>query len=133
MSTPEYRREWYAKNRTRALDYQREFRLRHPKRELVKSARRRKGVPCTITEHDFEIPAVCPLLGIPLVHARGSLGAHDGSPSLDRIDPSKGYVPGNVWVISYKANSMKRDATPAELVTFARAILQHFDKEEPDT
>jgi hypothetical protein len=38
------------------------------------------------------------------------LGARsDGSPSLDRIDPGQGYVPGNVRVISDRANRLKGD------------------------
>lgn len=32
------------------------------------------------------------------------------SPTLDRIDPKKGYVPGNVAVISDKANAIKSNA-----------------------
>jgi hypothetical protein len=50
----------------------------------------------------------------------------DGSPSLDRIDPKKGYVKGNVAVISYKANRIKQDATPEELEAVAswlRSVL----------
>jgi hypothetical protein len=39
----------------------------------------------------------------------------DNSPSLDKIIPSLGYVRGNVQVISQRANSIKRDATLAEL------------------
>lgn len=63
------------------------------------------------------IPDRCPLLGIPLQQAGGFREA--GSPSLDRIRPELGYVPGNVWAISYRANQIKNDATLAEL----RAIV----------
>jgi len=41
------------------------------------------------------------------------------SPSLDRIDNSKGYVKGNVIVVSWRYNSLKKDGTPAELVAVA--------------
>ena len=76
----------------------------------------------TITVDDVVVPAVCPLLGIAL--APGFLVADAGSPSLDRIDSSKGYVPGNVWVISHKANRMKQNATVPELLQFAHAVLR---------
>ena len=36
-------------------------------------------------------------------------------PSLDRIDGAKGYVKGNVRVISHRANMLKNDATIEEL------------------
>ena len=37
------------------------------------------------------------------------------SPSLDRIDPNKGYVPGNIIVICHRANCIKADATAKEI------------------
>lgn len=36
-------------------------------------------------------------------------------PSLDRINPDRGYVPGNVQVISFRANTLKNNATREEL------------------
>jgi hypothetical protein len=43
----------------------------------------------------------------------------DSSPSIDCIDGSKGYVVGNVKIISWKANRLKSNATPAELIKVA--------------
>lgn len=40
--------------------------------------------------------------------------AHDYSPSLDRIDSSKGYVKGNVMIMSYRANVIKNSGTALE-------------------
>jgi hypothetical protein len=65
---------------------------------------------------------MCPYLGVQM--ERGVSNACRTSPTLDRIDPAKGYVEGNVQVISQMANAMKQDATPAQLVAFARAVLQ---------
>lgn len=53
---------------------------------------------------DIVIPTLCPVLGIPM-----------DRPSLDRIDGTKGYVKGNVRVISHRANMLKNDATIEEL------------------
>lgn len=89
-------------------------------RSMLQAARARakqKGLLFTITEIDIFIPELCPLLLIPL--ASSTEARVPGSPSLDRKDSAKGYVPGNVWVISYRANRIKNDATLAEFVLMA--------------
>jgi hypothetical protein len=67
-----------------------------------------------LKDKDVSVPDVCPVLGIPLKVVSGK-GFTDNSPSLDRIVPSLGYVPGNVVVISMRANRIKSDASLAEL------------------
>lgn len=73
---------------------------------------KKKGEPFTITEAELVVPALCPILGVPLVFNTPYC------PSLDRIDNSKGYVTGNVIVISKKANTMKSNASWEQLRTF---------------
>lgn len=87
-----------------------------PKKAMVYMAKHRAkkaGIPFNICADDFEIPEVCPLLGIPLIRGIGSMTMN--SPELDRIIPSLGYVKGNVWVISRRANTIKSDATIEEI------------------
>jgi hypothetical protein len=71
------------------------------------------GWDCNLTLEDTQIPAQCPVLGIPLFFTPNQ--RTDNTPSLDRRDNAKGYVSGNVFVISWRANQIKRDATPEEL------------------
>jgi hypothetical protein len=67
----------------------------------------------------------CPVLKIPLewstLRENGSSPLAN-SPSLDRIDPLKGYVKGNVWIISNKANMIKNNATHEELKLVTKAV-----------
>jgi len=72
---------------------------------------RRRGVPFELTIQDISIPETCPVLGIPLF--TGSV-LTDNSPTLDRIVPARGYVPGNVAVMSCRANRIKNDGTAEE-------------------
>ena len=100
-----------------------------PRLKLLYAARNRakkNGLDCTITVDDIVIPELCPALGIRL-EARIGAGRSNreylrASPSLDRIDNNKGYVPGNVAVISLRANMIKTDATAAELNAVAAYI-----------
>jgi len=76
----------------------------------------------TIEQKDIIIPDTCPLLGIPLVFHRGKGSQQGNSPSLDRIDSTKGYIKGNVWVISNRANTLKNDASLQELKTLVENL-----------
>lgn len=67
-------------------------------------------------------PKKCPVFGTAFVE-RGN-GFHKWSPSIDKKDPKKGYVPGNIQVISTMANCMKRDASGDELLAFAKWIMK---------
>lgn len=74
-----------------------------------------KGIPFEITQEDINIPERCPILNIPLKVNIGKSGSHYDSPSLDRIDNSKGYTKDNIHVISGRANKIKADASLNEL------------------
>lgn len=66
-----------------------------------------------LTAGDIVIPDKCPVLGIPLSPTARAAGP--GSPSLDRIENDRGYVRGNVVVVSHLANTIKSVATPKQL------------------
>lgn len=91
-----------------------------------------KGVPCTITWKDIEYVETCPLLEIPLNWGQTTNegGRNIDTPSLDRIIPELGYVPGNVCVISTLANMMKSSATSEQLRTFYKNIWKYIEKED---
>jgi len=68
-----------------------------------------------------ELPENCPVLNIPLSWGvrKGSKGNKENSPSLDRFDTTKGYVYGNVYWMSFKANTIKSNATTSEVEAVA--------------
>lgn len=92
-----------------------------PRADLLSQVQKRakvKGLEINISKEDLIIPGICPILKIPIKRTLGQ--ATDGSPSVDRIDPHKGYIKGNVQVISMRANTLKNNATVQEL----EAILE---------
>lgn len=94
-----------------------------PEKELLSSARKRAkkyGVTFTIELKDISVPEFCPITGLRLKVSAGRFTA--ASPSLDRVDNGLGYIPGNVRVISYKANSYKGDMTKAEIERLAQYV-----------
>lgn len=77
---------------------------------LARQRAKKSGIPFSITEKDFKIGTMCPVLGVPYETGKDHI-PHPHAPSLDRIDPALGYVPGNVVVISRMANTIKHDAS----------------------
>jgi len=79
-----------------------------------------QGTPFSINKKDIRIPKRCPVFRIELKINTGKF--RDDSPSLDKIEPSKGYVPGNVKVISNKANRLKNKMSLKELRALVRYV-----------
>lgn len=95
--------------------YLRRRRLDAPGLTMWNRARKRAkrhGLAFDLPREDIPIPERCPVLDIPL--EVGPARAY-GSPSLDRIVPTKGYVPGNTRVVSDQANRLKGNLTLGQL------------------
>lgn len=110
-------KRYAGKYKEKAKSYNKQFRLDNPEKMMFRSAfsrSRRIGVPFDISLDDIEMPTHCPILGIELKLSETGLPA-ENSPSIDRIIPELGYVKGNIFVVSHRANAIKRDATLEEL------------------
>ncbi len=92
----------------------------------AKGRARRSKLEFSITLDDIVIPEYCPYLDIKLTKLWG-FGRQDTNASIDRIDNTKGYVKGNIEIISFKANLLKRDATIKELITFSKNVIKRFN------
>lgn len=118
---PEYVKHRNKKDRERVHSNENSY-----KRAMLSSARSRaklKNLDFNINLSDIDLPEVCPLLGIPLsINASNK----DFAYSLDRIDSSKGYVKGNVWVISDRANRLKNNSTVEELEMLVSNLKKYW-------
>lgn len=79
---------------------------------------KRRNIEFSIKYTDFELPELCPILGIKLEYGAGHDGNAPQHATLDRIDNTKGYVPGNIMIVSRLANAMKNEASFNQLQTF---------------
>lgn len=79
----------------------------------IKARAKQNNVEFTLSEKDVIWNTHCPILGVELSFR--SKGKRETAASLDRIDNTKGYVRGNVHLISNRANRIKSDATIEEL------------------
>lgn len=116
-----------AKYNRKALDYyyanqevirakRKEWAKANPTRSLLANAKNRakkKNLEFNIELADIIIPEFCPITNLKLETGPGKI--HYASPTLDRIDNSKGYIKGNVAVISNKANKHKGELSIEEI------------------
>jgi len=87
-----------------------------------------RNLEFNITVSDVVIPKMCPVFGKPFVipvSSRTSIKDSSFSPTIDRIDNSKGYTKDNSHVISRRANTLKRDATIEEL----KLIIKYMEQQ----
>ena len=99
---------------------------------MVRKARARAGrfgvsFNLTVDYVRSILPTHCPILGVPLrFHVGEGSGPREDSPSLDCVVRERGYVPGNVVVVSSRANRIKSDASLEEL----RALTSFYSRYE---
>jgi hypothetical protein len=74
---------------------------------------------------DLEYPKFCPILGLEL-NWFAEVRSED-SPSLGRLDSTKGYTPDNTIVMSWRANRIKNDGTLEE----HQRIVEFLSKLQP--
>lgn len=140
--TPEQYKAWVAANLPRRREIDREHRRKnhaairareiafHAARPLYSAVKRAKtrakqfGLPFDLDDRTLERPEFCPVLGLRLRYAERQGKCGPDSPSIDRLRPALGYVKNNVRVISHRANTIKSDATVAEL----RAVLDYCSR-----
>lgn len=111
--------QYYKENTEQVRNSNKKYYHSNLEMAMLDRAKRRasqKGWNFNIELEDIIIPETCPIFGVPLVVGRN----HPYSPSLDRIDSSKGYIKGNIQVISRKANTIKSDATAEEVMLVAK-------------
>lgn len=73
-------------------------------------------------------PDYCPILNKPLKYGGGE--KTNESPALDRINPEKGYIRGNVQIVSLLANLMKSNATEKDMLAFAEWVFKNYKNDK---
>ena len=94
------------------------------KRAVYRARQRcdKSGIEFKLTAEDMGYPpALCPVLGVPMSFF---FDGRDYTPSLDRIDNTKGYTADNVQWISFRANRIKSNVSVGELWRIYKHVEQ---------
>lgn len=94
-----------------------------------RNAARQAGEVFTITMDDIEWVSHCPILGIELNYFPDGI-RQENSVSFCRADVEKGYVPGNVFVCSWRATRIKNDGSAEEHQKIADFMLSNLACQE---
>jgi len=111
------------------------YRAAHPETALLANARqraRRYGVPCTLTRADVRellTPMRCAATGLPLIPNTGKGKPSALSPSIDRIEPARGYVPGNVRLVCFRFNEVRKRSPVSHDYRHVLRVLAETDHE----
>ena len=118
-------------NKERMAAWKKAHKKANKEKYMLMSARKRakkNNIPFNLTEDYlksiYPSDMICPVLGFEMSVGLDENGRPDTSPSLDRIIPEKGYVQGNVVVVSTRANVIKSNATPEEI----RKVADFYEK-----
>jgi hypothetical protein len=84
---------------------------------------KKKSSEFNLKKSDIITPTHCPYLGIKLSYDKKDEKL-DNYRSIDRIDSSKGYVKGNLQVISHLANTIKKSVTIEQLIFLSKNVLK---------
>ena len=113
------------KNPIRNARYEHAWRKKNPLKYMLSQTRRsarKRGWKFNIDLAHLQTVFVknCPILGVRLNYGGTGRHAKPNSASIDRINSKRGYVLGNVAIISYRANLIKNDGTADEHRKIAR-------------
>jgi len=87
------------------------------------------GIMVNVNPEDIVIVDRCPYFNTKLIYKKNPKSLFDKYHiSVDRIDNSKGYVKGNVMIVSRLANAMKSSSTINELRTFCTNVIKNIYK-----
>jgi hypothetical protein len=109
---------WADKEHRKSLIYQ----TMREKFRAKKANASRAGFEFTIDFGELTFPTHCPILGIELDYF--SENRAENTVTFDRINSDKGYISGNVAIISWRANRIKNDGTADEHQKIADFLYQ---------
>lgn len=121
-------RAWKAAHPGHRTPFDPTYRFRHPWVRSISPRRadaKKRGIPFTLKVADVKAvwTGRCAVTGLEFkMEKTGRKGPQPFSPSLDRIVPGLGYVPGNVRFILHCVNSFKGTMTDEQMAWVAGHI-----------
>lgn len=126
-------KRWRDSRKVEKAAYDRAWALNNPEAYMLNNMRgaaRARGHECSITLDELKellAPMRCSMTGIQLSW-EGPVKANPIAPSPDRIDHNKGYVSGNVRIVSWIYNRARGNNSDEDVIAMAKALLSFISK-----
>lgn len=85
----------------------------------AKSRATKRNIEFNLELEDIILPDKCPVFGTTFIY-----NDKDYTYSIDRINPSLGYIKGNIMIISNKANRIKNNASVKDLENILKYLKE---------
>lgn len=99
---------------------------------LAKGRAKKRGIPCDLDIKFIEqklILGKCEATGIPFEFGADiKRRRHPFAPSIDRIDPTKGYTKENIQVVVFVHNAARGDWGDAIIAQYVRALMTILER-----
>lgn len=105
------------RGRKKHYEANKRYRKKYAEVRMIDGARRRareRALDFDLKVCDIVVPCICPALGIPVFSTPGQQTPN--TPSIDRVDNTKGYTKDNILIVSFRANELKSDSTISEML-----------------
>ena len=89
----------------------------------IRNSARDRGLDFNLELEDLVVPEVCPILGLPFDY-----DSPHYTPSVDRLDNNKGYIKGNIVIMTTLANRMKFQADFKVWRLFAEGTIKFLNE-----
>lgn len=114
------------------LDKNKRYHTKYPYAQIISHIRERsktKGLECTINcawAHKT-YTGYCSITGLQFIRIRGHGNVNAYHPSVDRIDPNKGYTPDNCRWVLFAINCFKNKFSDDDMYYIANAMLNNVN------
>jgi hypothetical protein len=137
------KKNWYETNKTQFIVKVKKWKKEtvvgffYSKLQRLKNNAKNRGLEINI-DHKYlmklyeDQKEMCPLTGRKLLLMKGSEDIPDRL-SVDRVDPEKGYVSGNVRLVTWQANSARRSWDDHQLLKFAKDVVKTLTRHSKET
>lgn len=99
---------------------------------VIRRRCKKSGVECTLIPSDISSlwnrqNGICPITGWEMTLRKSGTGLTKNTMTVDRIEQTNGYIPGNIRLVAFAANNARYIWSDSDLIEFCKAVIAKHD------